>query len=62
MGDRRGAYRVLVERPEEWRQLGKRKSRLEGNNKINLSEVRRRVDRIDLDQDRNRWRALGIWK
>jgi len=37
MGDRRGAYRVLVERPEERRPLGKRKSRLEGNTKIELS-------------------------
>jgi hypothetical protein len=56
--ERRVAYRVLVERPEERRPLGKRKSRLEGNNKMDLSEVRRGVDCIDLDQDRDRWRAF----
>jgi len=31
---------------------------LEGNTKMDLSEVRRGVDWIDLDQDRNRWRAF----
>ena len=58
MGDRRGAYQVLVERPEERSPLGKRKNCLEGNNKMDLSEVKRGVDCIDLDQNRDRWRAF----
>ena len=58
MGDRRGAYKVLVERPEERRPLGKRNNCLEGSNKRNLSEVKRGVDCIDLDQNRDRWRAF----
>ena len=49
---------ILVKRPEERRPLGKRKSRLEGYNKMDLSEVRRAEVCIDLDQDRNRRRAF----
>ena len=58
MGDRRGAYRDLVERPKERRPLERGNSRLEGNTKMDLSEVRRGLDWIDLDQDSNRWRAF----
>jgi len=58
MGDRRDAYRVLVERPEERRPLGKRKNSLEGNNKMDFSEVKKSVDCIDLDRDGDRWRAF----
>jgi hypothetical protein len=36
MGDRRVAYMVLVEKPEERRPLGRRKSRLEGTTKMDL--------------------------
>jgi hypothetical protein len=36
MGDRRVAYRVLVERPEERRPLGRWKLRLEDNTKMDL--------------------------
>jgi len=66
MGERRSAYRVLVERPEERRPIGKRKNSLEGNNKMDLSEVKKGVDCIDLDQDRDRWWAfvnfeLNLW-
>jgi len=58
MVERRVACRVLVERPEEMRPLGKRKIRLEVNSKMDLYEVGRDVDCTDLDQDRNRSRAF----
>jgi len=58
MGDRRGAYKFLVEKPEERRPLGRGKSRLEGSTKMELSEVRRSADCTDLDHDRDRWRAF----
>ena len=59
MGDRRGAYRVLVSRPEGKRTLGSPKRRREDNIKIDL-QVRGwgSMDWIDLAQDRDRWRAL----
>jgi len=40
-GRQKRCVKVLVERPEERRPLGKRKSRLEGYNKMDLSEVKR---------------------
>jgi hypothetical protein len=55
MGD---TYRVLVERPEERRPLERGNSRLEDNTRMDLSEVRRDLDRIDLHLDGNRWRAF----
>jgi hypothetical protein len=39
MGERRGAYRVLVEKPEGRRQLGRPKRRWEDNIKMDLREV-----------------------
>jgi hypothetical protein len=36
MGEGRGAYRILVERPEERRPLGRPRRRWEDNIKINL--------------------------
>jgi hypothetical protein len=39
MGDRRGAYRVLVGRPERKRPLGRPRYRWEDNIKIDLQEV-----------------------
>ena len=39
MGDRRGVYRVLVGKPEEKRPLGRPRSRLEDNIKMDLPEV-----------------------
>jgi hypothetical protein len=39
LGDRRGAYRVLVGRPEGKRPLGRLNLRWENNNKIVFHEV-----------------------
>ena len=59
MGDQRGAYRVLVWRLEGKRQLGSPVRRWEDNNKTDLQEVGwEGMDLIDLDQARDRWRAV----
>jgi hypothetical protein len=39
MGERRGAYRALVGKPEERRPLGRPRRRWEDNIKIDLQEV-----------------------
>jgi hypothetical protein len=39
MGDRRGAYRILVRKPERKRPLGRPKGRLGDNIKINFQEM-----------------------
>jgi hypothetical protein len=39
MGEGRGAYRILVGRPEGRRQLGRHKRRWEDNIKMDLQEV-----------------------
>jgi hypothetical protein len=39
MGERRGAYRALVEKPEERRPLGRPRRRREDNIKMDLREV-----------------------
>jgi hypothetical protein len=39
MVEERGAYRVLVGRPEGWRPLGRPRRRWEDNIKIDLQEV-----------------------
>jgi hypothetical protein len=59
MGERRGAYWVLVRKPEGRRPLGRPKRRWEDNIKTDLREVGCGcVDLIGLVQDRDRWRAL----
>jgi hypothetical protein len=42
-GERRGAYRVLVEKPEGMRPVGKPRRRWENNIKVDLREVRWRA-------------------
>jgi hypothetical protein len=59
MGERRGAYRGLVGKPEGRRPLGRPRHRWEDNIKTDLWEVECGcVDWIGLSQDRDRWRAL----
>jgi len=59
IGDRSGAHRILVGRPEAKRQLGRRRHRWEDNIKMVLQEVRwGDMDCIHLTQDGDRWRAL----
>ena len=57
-GERRGACRVLVARPDGKGPLGRRRRTLEDNIKMGLQELRWGKDCIDLAQDRDRWRAL----
>jgi len=55
----RGAYKVLVGKPEVQRPLGKPGCRWEDNIKMDLKEVScGGMDWIELAQDRDRWRAL----
>jgi hypothetical protein len=58
-GERRGAYKALVVKPEGRRPLGRPRRRWEDNIKMDLREVGwGGADWIDLAQDRDRWRAL----
>jgi hypothetical protein len=61
MEDRRGAYRVLVGKPEGKRPLGTPRHRWEENIKMDLQEVGwgGGMDWIDLAQNGDRWQALG---
>ena len=59
MGEGRGVHRVLVGKPEGKRPLGRPKHRWEDNIKMDLREVEGGCgDWMELDQDRERWRAL----
>jgi hypothetical protein len=59
MGEMRGAYNVLVGRPEGRRPLGRPRSRWKDNIKIDLKEIGfGDVDWIHCAQDRDRWRTL----
>jgi transposase len=58
MGERRNAYRILVENPEGRRPLGRPRRRWVDNIKMDLRDVGwDGRDWIDLAQDRDRWRA-----
>ena len=58
IGERRGAYRGLVGKPEGKRPLVKPRRRWENNIKVDLQEVGcGGMDWIELAQDRDRWRA-----
>jgi hypothetical protein len=58
-GERRGAYRALVGKPEGRRPPGRPKRRWEDNIETDLEAFGRgRVDWIDLVQDGDRWRAF----
>jgi hypothetical protein len=59
MGEVRGAYNILVGRPEGRRPLGRHRRRWEDNIKMDLLEIGfGDVDWIHWAQDRDRWRAL----
>jgi hypothetical protein len=59
MGEVRGAYNILVARPEGRRPLRRNRRRWEDNIKMDLREIGfGGVDWINLAQDRDRWRAL----
>jgi hypothetical protein len=59
MGERRGACRALVGKPEGRRPLGRPRRRWEDNIKMDLRKVGcGGTDWVDLAQDRDRWRAL----
>jgi hypothetical protein len=59
MGEVRGAYSILVGRPEGRRPLGRLRRRWEDNIKMDLREIGfGDVDWIHWAQDRDRWRAL----
>ena len=55
--ERRGVQRVLVEKPEGKRPLGRPRRRWEDNIKMDLQEVGcEGMDWIDVAQNRDRWR------
>jgi hypothetical protein len=55
----RGAYNILVARPEGRRSLGRPRRRWEDDIKMDLREIGfGDVDWIHLAQDRHRWRAF----
>jgi hypothetical protein len=59
MGEERGAYRVLVGRPEGKKPLGRPRRRWEDNIKMHLGEIGIDVANwIRLAQDRVQWRAF----
>ena len=59
MGLRRGAYRVLVGKPEEKRPLGRPRHRWENSIKMDLQEMRLgSLDWIDVAESRDGWRVV----
>ena len=60
MGERRGAYRVLLGKPDRKRPLGRHRRRWEDNVKMDLQEVGCwGRDWIELAQNRDRWMTLA---
>ena len=55
---RKGAKRVLMEKPEGRRPVARTMHRGEENIQMELLEVGWGIDWIDLVQDRDRWRAF----
>jgi hypothetical protein len=59
MGEKMNVYTILVGKPEEKRPQGRTNGRWVDNIKMDLRVVGWNVmDWIDLDQDRDQWRAL----
>ena len=59
MEEGRGVHKVLVGKPEGKRPSGRPRRRRDDNIKMDLEEVGRGCgDRMELAQDRDKWRAL----
>jgi hypothetical protein len=59
MGEKRSAYRILVEKPEGKRPLGRPRRRWMDNIKMDLRDIGWCViEWIDVAQDRDQWTAL----
>jgi len=59
MGEERGTYGILVEKPEGRRPLGRPRRRWVNNIRLDLQEVEcGYIDWIGLAQDRESWRTL----
>ena len=58
MGEKSGACRVLLGNPDGHRPVGKPSRRWKENIKMDLQDRCRGMDRIDVPQSRERWRAL----
>jgi hypothetical protein len=59
MGEKRTAYMILVGKPEGKRPVGRPRCRWVEDMKLDLREVGwDGMDRINLAEDRNQWRAL----
>jgi hypothetical protein len=60
VGNRRGAYKVFMGRPERRRPLGRPRRRWENSIKMDFQELGwGGMDSIELAQDRDRWRDVG---
>jgi hypothetical protein len=57
-GERGGAYRLWVGKPEGKRSIERRRRRWEDNIEMNFQDTGRGMDWIDMVQNRDRWRAL----
>jgi hypothetical protein len=59
-GENSNAYRILVGKPEGKRPLGRPRHKWVDNIKMDLRELGLcGMERIDLVEDRDQWRALG---
>jgi hypothetical protein len=59
MGAIRNSYRILIEKPESKRTLGRLRCRWKDNIRIDVREIGwEGTDRMHLDQDKDQWQAL----